>query len=367
MCCLRLPLIRGRVTGVDAKAGKILTMGKSKYNSASWIDDDEKYAVIALSVKLADAVPLQEMTPHHWAFADERFEMPTHWREWLGTIRTSEVEDSNLFLLSKMKSPVPEVLDGESKELMLHAGHFYAGLLLASPCAPAHRPVMLVGDRRGGETGVRSQSDYEPAIASMVRHYPAVTLPELQLAAKIAAQIAAIETTPLSGGHWRLFRILHLYLEARVISNNMDRLHQYCRCIEGLIVPSPGDSGRKFKSRTELFIGPHHHKLMGEAYDVRGDVEHLHENKHLEVFDRNAMLELVKKLEMMEYIARSALVRILLDRNLWPHFANTPALQSFWALDHRQQGGLWGALINPYDALTEFDPKFISDAQLGRI
>jgi hypothetical protein len=39
-------------------------------DSASWIDDGEKYAAMALSVKLADAVPLQEMTPNHWAFAD---------------------------------------------------------------------------------------------------------------------------------------------------------------------------------------------------------------------------------------------------------------------------------------------------------
>ena len=104
------------------------------------------------------------------------------------------------------------------------------------------------------------------------------------------------------------------------------------------------------------------HKMMGQAYDVRGDVEHLHENKHLEVFDRNAMLE-----EIVEYIARSALVRVLLDRNLWPHFANTPALRSFWALDDRQRGALWGAFINPYDAPADFDPQFISDAQLGRI
>ena len=55
-------------------------MGR-KDNSASWIDDGEKYAVIALSVKLGDPVPLQEMTPHHWAFADTRFAMPAHWRE----------------------------------------------------------------------------------------------------------------------------------------------------------------------------------------------------------------------------------------------------------------------------------------------
>lgn len=104
---------------------------------------------------------------------------------------------------------------------------------------------------------------------------------------------------------------------------------------------------------------------LGETYDVRSDVEHLHENKHLEVFDRAARLELVQKLEMMEYIARSALVRIVLEPKLWPHFANTPALQEFWALNDQKRRALWGATINPTDALADFDPCHISDAQLG--
>ena len=147
-------------------------------------------------------------------------------------------------------------------------------------------------------------------------------------AAKIASQIATIETAPLNGGHWRLFRVFHLYLEARAMRDNMDRLHQYCRCIDGLIVSKQGEARKQFKSWTELFIGPRHHDMMGETYDVRSDVEHLHENKHLEVFDRTARLELVKNLEMMEYIARSALVRIVLGPKLWPHFANTSALQA---------------------------------------
>ena len=50
--------------------------------------------MIALSVKLDDPVPLQEMTPHHWAFADVRFDMPPHWREWLGTIRTGFLKEA---------------------------------------------------------------------------------------------------------------------------------------------------------------------------------------------------------------------------------------------------------------------------------
>ena len=342
-----------------------MTMRPGQHNSASWIDDGDKYAVIALAVKLDDPVPLQKMTRHHWVFADKRFDMPPHWREWLGMIRTQEVEGSNLFLLSKMRSQTPEIDDAETAEVKRHAGHFYAGLLLASPFAPAHRPVMLVGYQHSGEINVRSQNDYEPAIPSMVRHYPPVTPAELQLAAKLAEHIAALEVVPLSGGHWRLFRVFHLYLEARMIRDNMDRLHQYCRCIEGLVISERGEGKNRFKSRTELFIGPYHHPLMGDTYDVRGDVEHLHENKHLEVFERNARLDLVKKLEMMEYIARSALVRILLDSKLWPHFANTTALQAFWALGESERRKLWGDIIDPNDALAGFDPCCISDGDLG--
>jgi hypothetical protein len=198
------------------------------------------------------------MTPIHWAFADARFDMPTHWREWLGTIRTEEVEQSNLFLLSKMLSQVPEVVDAETTELKRHAGH------MPGFCSQAHL-----------------------------------------------------------------------------------RRHTSRSCLQ------------------ELFIGPRHHTLMGEAYDVRSDVGHLYENKHLEVFDRASRLELTKKLEMMEYIARNALVSILLDSKLWPHFANTDALKAFWALSENELRTLWGVAINPTDALAGSDPRNISDAQLG--
>jgi hypothetical protein len=138
-----------------------MTREPEQRNSAFWIDDGDKYAVIVLAVKLDDPVPLRHMTPHHWVFADERFVMPPHWREWLGTIHTEEVEGSNLFLLSKTPSQTPDILDGENAELKRRAGRFYGGLLLASPFAPAHNPVMLSGSHRNGEIEVRSQDNYE--------------------------------------------------------------------------------------------------------------------------------------------------------------------------------------------------------------
>jgi hypothetical protein len=54
-----------------------------------------------------------------------RFEYPSHWKEWLGTTRTEEVEESNLFLLSKIKSERPGVLDAENQMLQ----HRVSGLM----------------------------------------------------------------------------------------------------------------------------------------------------------------------------------------------------------------------------------------------
>jgi hypothetical protein len=42
-----------------------------------------------------------------------------------------------------------------------------------------------------------------------------------------------------------------------------------------------------------LFIGPRHHDLIGDIYDIRSAVEHLHENKYLGEFNREVRLDLL--------------------------------------------------------------------------
>jgi hypothetical protein len=94
--------------------------------------------------------------------ADTKFDIPPHWREWLGTIRAEEVEHCNLLLISKMASSRPSVLDHENQTLQQRVLNFYVGLLLASRFAPAHKPVMLSGARRDGEIDIRQQHDLDP-------------------------------------------------------------------------------------------------------------------------------------------------------------------------------------------------------------
>jgi hypothetical protein len=123
-----------------------------------WIAEGEKYALIGLSVKVERNTPHGLIAPSLWVVTDAQFQVPSHWKEWLGTVRVEEVEAANLFLLSKIKSERPEVLDGENQSLEHLASLFYLGLLLASPFSTAHKPVILTGSCRNGEVDFDSKA-----------------------------------------------------------------------------------------------------------------------------------------------------------------------------------------------------------------
>jgi hypothetical protein len=280
-------------------------------NPASWIADGEKYALVGLSVKFDGELSREKITPSLRALTDATFRIPPHWREWLGSIRAEEVENCNLFLLSTLSSSTPGVLDAENQTLQQRVWNFYVGLLLASPFAPAHRPVLLTGSHRAGEIDIRQQKDFDAPVPCLFRPYPPVLPDVVRLAAQLGESLETLVAAALPGGHWRLLRTLHIYTEARAIADILDRIHQYCRCIDGLILPDAGETKRQFRSRTELFIGPRHHTLMGEIYDIRSAVEHLHENRFLESFDRETRLDLLKKEAIAEHIGRTVLARVL--------------------------------------------------------
>jgi len=103
-----------------------------EHETNTWIEDGEKYALVALSVKTEGTIPRTEIGPRLWVLSENRFEFPADWKEWLGSIRTEDVESSNLFLMSKRPSAQPDVLDGENNELKHLVSLFYVGLLLSS-------------------------------------------------------------------------------------------------------------------------------------------------------------------------------------------------------------------------------------------
>ena len=330
-----------------------------------WIAEGEKYALVGLEVGLDGRPPPERVAPNLWALTSKPFEVPRHWREWLGSIRAGQVEDSNLFLASKLASERPGVLDSENESLKGRVQRFYMGMLLSAMFSPSHRPFVLTGARSDGKTDVRQLMDLDLPVPLVSRPYPAIVAGDIVMAAQLGHNFDAMTPETVPGGMWRFLRIVLIYLEARASSDLLDRIHQYCRCIDGLILPDPGRTRRQFKSRTETFIGPGHHEVMGALYDIRSAVEHLHENRYLETFDRDTRLDLVEKEAFVEYIARTALARISSQNGLWRHFGNTAALGKFWALSSGARREIWGDPIDPMVPLRDFDPDDLSDEMLG--
>lgn len=335
---------------------------------ADWLADCEKYALIGLEVKIDEDIPFRELSSGLWAWTDNAaLGLPEHWREWIGSIRAEEIEGCNLVLLAKMRSSSPQVLDRENQLLTRRVLTFYHGLLLASSFTPSHPPVLFSGACEDGAFGVRESSTLNIPSLNIFRFYPPVLAKEIDRAGALARCLGQLASTQPAGSAWRIFRALTVYCEARTTGDLLDRLHQYCRCIDGLILSEPGNGRNQFKSRTELFIGPRYHELMGRLYSIRSDIEHLHEHKYLEKFDRTVRLDLLEKEAIAEHIARNALAHVVGTPTLWSYFGNTATLVPFWKLDPAERQELWGPpTIRPADALAEYDPQYISNGLLGK-
>jgi hypothetical protein len=332
-------------------------MAKTAQN---WIDDGEKYALLGLSVRLSDptAVALNP-PPAFQVIGANDFTVPEEWRGWLGTVGVQEVEACDLFIAAKKRSKAPGILDGENIELTNRIWDFWRGLLLSGTFATAHKPVILTGSCRNGEVGLRQQQDLEAPVPQDFHPYPEMTPQQFQEAGSIAQALERLAATRQGSNRWRFNRVLHLYTQTRTESDLLERIHQYARCIDGLILCDPGKSAKQFKSRTELFIGPHHHDLMGEIYDVRSSVEHPHEDRYLDPLKRETQVDLTKKEAVIEHIARTTLARIIVNAPLWAHFTNKTALASFWAKPPAERQAIWRQPIDPMKALVEFDERFL--------
>jgi hypothetical protein len=170
---------------------------------------------------------------------------------------------------------------------------------------------------------------------------------------------------PWQSTNWRLRRCLGIYQAARSTLDLLDRIHQFTRCVEGLIVPEQGKTRKQFVSRTALFIGQGHGELMGELFDARSHFEHLHEYRYLQEFDRVTRIRLAELEAVSEWVARSCLSHILLSADLMAHFGSVEALNAFWRLPNDERQAIWGKIINPLEPLVGFNFAHVGNATLG--
>jgi hypothetical protein len=324
------------------------------------LQNDSKFAIIALRAQVELSSAFHTVGPLGlWVSTTTPVLFDKNWKLWLGSIREDHLTNANLFLIAEAPSTTLSILDQENAKLKRDVYWFYLGILLSARLTTFDDPLLLTGATRDDHSDLREVGAVTGAEPIPGLRPQPVTADSLARAGEIAL---ALRDWGEAGGSWHFNHVLQIYASARENRDPLERIHQFSRCVEGLI---SGETKGHFTARTETFIGADWQKEMGSIYDVRSAVEHLREYEILEPARRSSREDLLWKAALVEHLSRHCIGHVLLTKSLWSHFSSPSALECFWKLSSADRGKLWGPPIDLSSDLAAFQTQNIRDGDLG--
>ncbi len=317
----------------------------------------EKYALIALDAATEIREPV-DLGDGQVALPRGAFELPAHWKEWLGTLKAEAVERANLKLLVRAPSSRPAVLDEENQQLQQRVANLYWGLLAAGKVRVSGRGIQLTGSHGADGIDVRQAGDLDPVISVYGILTERVTEAHLQRAANLAKGLARLF---VDAKMLRMRMAVNTFLRAASAPHLGDRIHQYVRVVDGLTRVIWG--GRtKFKERCRTFVLPDQVDACWEMYVIRCNVEHFQDpSQDLPLLPRREdLLRGYRSAHGAEALARDCMAHLLLNESLWPHFADDQ-VNAFWAMPEPERAEIWGKTFDLAASVAAFRPDHIPD------
>ncbi len=319
------------------------------------VEPGEKYAVIALDAA-AEFRQVVDLGAGTYALPHATFELPEHWKKWLGSIQTDAIGRAGLLLLTTMPSRAPGVLDGENQALQRDVGFLYWGLLASGRVRVEGSGTRVTGAHADGELGVRQVADLDGVQQTRGMLTERVTVEHLRRAAALAANLKDLFTER------RMLRMrlaVNTFLLAFSESGLPGRIHQFVRSVDGLTrVTRRGRT--RFKERCELFVGAEQAEVCYELYVIRSNVEHFQDpSADLPALDPRAdVVRGYRRAHEAEALARYCMARLVEDKHLWDHFADDH-IDGFWAKPADERARIWGAPLDLAASVAAFNPVYV--------
>lgn len=225
-----------------------------------------------LHVKLSSA-SIEVATGLH-AYTVAPFELPQHWKEWMGTLKAGHFTDANLVLLISRASTAPGVLDQEIVDLELDLQAVIFGVMV-SGVPDYSRAIWFSGANVAGEVVVRRSQGLDVFYRTPGQRRPILDDVVLAEAATIGTKIRDL----FRSADYRRVRLgLNKLVDGLKRSHPRGRLHEFVRSIDGLMALEVGKSTRQFAYRGQTFA-----RFAGGTdswrtlYKLRSAEEHLND------------------------------------------------------------------------------------------
>ena len=272
------------------------------------------------------------------------------WKKWLGSFRLERLGRANLVLLVEEPSDDPWVLDdvhqrlSDDLVLLFYMLHLRVGIEISEDDGAD----LLGGSSVNGVPEIRQVSQMPRFYRSKGREGAAITQDWLEDSLVLRDAVAAMKAEKTQ--FRRVIRGLNTLFKGLKEETGQDRLHQFVRSLEALILPKINATTRQFAHRCQTFAraGNATHSLLLEAYAMRSATEHMNRwDKALESYPPDQR-EAVgwQRTRQIEHLACDAYSRLLRDPALREHFRTEDTIAAFWKLTDGQRCELWGTPLD---------------------
>jgi hypothetical protein len=243
-------------------------------------------------------------------------------------------------------------MDGENRALEDRLRCLLYGLLLEGT-ARYHRGILVTGANEKGSADVR----HVLQLTARRQHHRAAQRAVTQslvenalgsadgLAELFGGVLGHVEAPPVRPqAHGRLRRGFNVLLRAFEESYANNRLHQFVRAVEAVLLPARGRTKSQFAHRCGLFAGASApvRQVLEQLYDLRSATEHLNDYEPILSDESDPEGVAFKRAYQAELLACGIYKRILHGRELRDHFATDDSTATFWRRPDDEIKRAWG-------------------------
>lgn len=282
------------------------------------------------------------------------------WKEWLGSIRLERLDRAELVILVEERSDLPWMLDDVDQRLSRDLGLLFYMLHLMDGIETSmdDGADLLNGSTIDGTPDVRQVDQMPIFFRSKGQRGSPITQRWLEDSVVLRAGAAELMTD--NAEFRRVTYGLETLFKGLKEGMGQERLHQFVRSLEALVLPKRGETEKNFVHRCQTFAraGDETRHLLSEAYALRSAAEHLNpwEGALQQCYPLAEREEICwQRTRQVERLARHAYSRLLSASELREHFRTDAAIAAFWKLRDDQRRELWGSSLDITSELCDWE------------
>jgi hypothetical protein len=318
---------------------------------ADFLSDNSKFAFIAiqrayteldrstdLPLKLSNGICVLSKLP---------IEIENEWKEWIGTLRCRELEKANLFFIFSIKSDNPEILDAQHKTIGEKLINFFNALQLNGVLEYSNLNL-IIGSYYENNSVIRQMAKLDQFYQTKGSN-PS-SLNKESLCRTVLLEKGLDDINNRNNSFFKLIRGWHALMRGLQSAIGEDRIHQFVRSLEALILPEIGKTKKQFINRCKTFAIENidSHVIFDEAFALRSMCEHLNDwNNALKSYPANEREnQAFLRTRQMERLACFTYSKILENTAIRNNFKSEKDINVFWELDAKTRIKQWGHQID---------------------